>query len=207
MKIYEKLQQARDFIKSQKIDKDGMNEFAKYKYFKPTYVSNLVYTACKQSGLITKFDLIRDQFGLTGLLTIYTVSDEKDFIPETIEFKMATDIPQIKATNITQQIGGAVTYTQRYLEMVAFGIVENDADFDSQNNGATSKMISEISSLLFTSSISDANAKKIMNEMDDYDMERAEKCISYLKMNQKDPMESANPSATDIKNHVKKISQ
>ncbi|MDD4515681.1 ERF family protein [Massilibacteroides sp.] len=134
MKIYEKLQQARELIKSQTIKKEGKNEFSKYNYFKPVQVSQLVYNACKEVGLMTKFDLIRDQFGLTGILSIMTISDEKEFIPETIEFKMATDIPEIKATNVTQQIGGAVTYTQRYLEMVAFGIVENDADFDSQYN-------------------------------------------------------------------------
>jgi hypothetical protein len=40
----------------------------------------------------------------------------------------------IKATNATQQIGGAVTYTERYLSMVAFDIKDNNLDFDSQDN-------------------------------------------------------------------------
>ena len=51
-----------------------------------------------------------------------------------IEYIMATAIPEIKATNIAQQLGGCVTYTERYLKMSAFGIVDNNLDPDTTNN-------------------------------------------------------------------------
>jgi hypothetical protein len=47
---------------------------------------------------------------------------------------MASDIPSIKATNISQQLGGAMTYTKRYMLMNAFDIVDNNLDFDNTKN-------------------------------------------------------------------------
>lgn len=43
-------------------------------------------------------------------------------------------MPEIKATNAAQQMGGCMTYTRRYMLMSLFGIVENALDFDSQDN-------------------------------------------------------------------------
>lgn len=45
---------------------------------------------------------------------------------------MATAIPSITATNAAQQLGGCVTYTERYLKMTAFGISDNTLDLDSK---------------------------------------------------------------------------
>jgi hypothetical protein len=53
---------------------------------------------------------------------------------EKVDYTMATAIPEIKATNIAQQLGGCVTYTERYLKQTAFGISENSLDFDNQDN-------------------------------------------------------------------------
>ena len=51
-----------------------------------------------------------------------------------LEFSIPTAMPDIKATNITQKLGGMVTYTQRYLEQLAFGITDNNLDLDAQDN-------------------------------------------------------------------------
>ena len=61
---------------------------------------------------------------------------------------MASAIPDIKAANISQQLGSAVTYTERYLKMSVFGIVDNNLDFDSKNeskneNKPAAKVIDE----------------------------------------------------------------
>ena len=45
-----------------------------------------------------------------------------------------TAIPEIKATNVAQKIGGTVTYNERYLTMMAFKISDNSLDFDTTEN-------------------------------------------------------------------------
>ena len=129
MEILKKIAKAKEIIKHSDVKKAGRNAFSKYDYFLPEQVESLVFNACEKTGLLTKFDLIRNEFKETGILTIYDInSDEK------LEYKMATAIPEIKATNIAQQLGGCVTYTERYLKMSAFGIVENALDFDDKDN-------------------------------------------------------------------------
>lgn len=130
MEIYKRLQQARDLIRATKIKKAGTNKFSGYDYFTPEQVASLVHEAEKETGLIHIFSLERDQIGTFGRLTILNIE-----IPdEMVCFTQATEIPEIKATNAAQQIGGAVTYTLRYMLMTAFNIADNSLDFDSQDN-------------------------------------------------------------------------
>mgnify|MGYP003618103211 CR=1 FL=1 len=123
--ILKKLQAAKDCIKKSKIEKQGRNSFSNYKFFTPEQVEHMVGDACSKNNLLTKFDLIRNELGIVGQLTVFET--EKG---ESLVFTMATAMPEIKATNITQQLGGCMTYTERYLKMTAFGIVENALDFD-----------------------------------------------------------------------------
>jgi len=127
--IFQKLQEAREVIKQSKLKKAGTNTYSKYDYFTPEQVNQLVYEAEKKTGLFHKFDLVRSETGLHGRLVIISLETN-----ENTEFIQATDIPSITATNIAQQIGGAVTYTNRYMLMTAFDIVDNNADFDSHDN-------------------------------------------------------------------------
>ena len=132
MKLIQKIANAKKQIKETKIKKEGKNDFAKYAYFTPSQTEQLVNDVCESNGLLVKFDLIRDELGVYGRLTIYDCdSDEK------LQYEMATAIPEIKATNIAQQLGGCVTYTERYLKTSAFGIVDNNLDFDAKNNAPT----------------------------------------------------------------------
>jgi hypothetical protein len=75
------------------------------------------------------FNLVRDDNGLHGRLIVADIETG-----DKVEFLQATDIPQITATNVAQQIGGAVTYTLRYMLMTAFDISDNSLDFDSKDN-------------------------------------------------------------------------
>ena len=126
--VLEKIAKARKIIRSTKLKKAGRNTFSNYDYFTPDQVHQLVEEACEETGLITIFSMERDEHGITGYLRVH------DFDGEMYEIKMATDIPAIKATNIAQQLGGAMTYTERYLKQTSFGIVENSLDFDTTEN-------------------------------------------------------------------------
>lgn len=125
MKIYSKIQKAKSEIKNTSLKKGGKNKFSNYDYFTPDQVEQLVFNACNNNGLLTKFDLERNEFGVVGVLSIIDYETSEIAI-----YKMATAIPEIKATNIAQQLGGCMTYTERYLKMSAFGITENSMDFD-----------------------------------------------------------------------------
>jgi len=129
MKIIQKIAKAKAEIKNSKLKKEGRNEFSKYDYFTPSQIEFLVNQVCTDNELLTTFDLIRNELGVFGKLTIYDQTSE-----EKLEFVMATAIPEIKATNIAQQLGGCVTYTERYLKMSAFGITDNKLDFDTTEN-------------------------------------------------------------------------
>lgn len=132
MELLKKIATAKSIIKNTKLEKKGLNKFSNYKYFTPEQIEKLVSDACESQQLLTKFDLKRNEFGVIGTLVIYDINSI-----EKIEYEMATAIPEIKATNIAQQLGGCVTYTERYLKMSAFGISENILDFDSLNEQKT----------------------------------------------------------------------
>jgi len=131
MKLVEKLSNAKKEIKESKLKKEGRNSFSNYDYFTPSQIEYLVQSVCQSNRILTKFDLTRDNLGVYGTLTIYDLDSD-----DTLVFTMATAIPEIKATNIAQQLGGCVTYTERYLKTSAFGITDNNLDFDSQDNRA-----------------------------------------------------------------------
>lgn len=126
MKLIEKISAAKKEIKESKLKKEGTNKFSNYDYFTPSQIEFLVQQVCQSQKMLTKFDLIRDSLGVFGVLTIFDTETE-----DKLEYTMATAIPEIKATNISQQLGGCMTYTERYLKTSAFGITDNNLDFDS----------------------------------------------------------------------------
>ena len=116
-------------IASMKITKEWKNSYSNYSYFTPEQVAWLVQKACDEFKLFTKFDLIRDEHWIEWQLTVYDTETD-----ESIVFIGATAIPEIKATNVAQQIWGCMTYTERYLKMTAFWIADNSLDFDTTEN-------------------------------------------------------------------------
>ena len=129
MKLTEKLANAKREIKETKLKKEGKNTFSNYAYFTPSQIELLVQQACFNNRMVTKFDLVRDALGVYGTLTIFDLDSDDNIV-----FTMASAIPEIKATNIAQQLGGCVTYTERYLKTSAFGITDNNLDFDNHDN-------------------------------------------------------------------------
>lgn len=136
MKIIAKIAAAKLAIKNTKIKKEGRNDFSKYDYFTPSQIEFLVQQACSEQKLLTTFDLIRNELGVYGVLTVYDIESD-----EHLKYQMATAIPEIKATNISQQLGGCMTYTERYLKTSAFGITDNNLDFDSQKQPEPQKQV------------------------------------------------------------------
>lgn len=125
MEVYKKINQAIDKIKNSDLKKAGYNSYSEYDYYTPEQVDKLVYNACKELSLFVSFNMPRDEFGIYGKLTVIDLDSAEE-----AEFIMASDIPSIKATNISQQLGGAMTYTKRYMLMNVFDIVDNNLDFD-----------------------------------------------------------------------------
>ena len=132
MEILKKINQARQKIRSSDLKKLGYNKFSNYDYYTPEQVDKLVNDACKDLNLFNKYQLLRTEFGLIAQIEVIDLdSNEKEL------FIFATDIPQIKATNVAQQLGGAVTYSNRYLLMSIYGIVDNNLDFDANDQDKT----------------------------------------------------------------------
>lgn len=159
---------AKKQIKETKLEKKGYNTYSNYHYFLPEQIEQLVFDACEKQGLFTKFDLIRNERGETGILTVFHIETQQN-----MAFTLATAIPEIKATNIAQQLGGCLTYTERYLKQTAFGISDNTIDFDSQKpqskqqpqsntTPTTSKPQPTTDRLKVTDWLSDAEYKKAL---------------------------------------------
>lgn len=127
--VYTKLAKAKADIANTKMEKAGKNSFSNYNYFTPEQVAILVQKACDDNWLITLFSLKRNEYWEYGELRIIDTDNW-----DTITLEWATAIPEIKATNVAQQIGGCMTYTERYLKMSAFGIIDNNLDFDTTEN-------------------------------------------------------------------------
>ena len=127
--LLNKLAAAKAEIKATKLKKEGENTYSKYSYFTPSQIEFLVAAACGNNNLLTTFDLCRNDLGVYGKLNLYDLESGEKLTTE-----MASAIPEIKATNIAQQLGGCVTYTERYLKMSLFGITDNQLDFDTTEN-------------------------------------------------------------------------
>lgn len=208
MKLIQKIAKAKADIKESPVKKEGRNKFSNYDYFTPAQIEALVNHVCKVNGILTKFDLIRDNLGVFGRLTIFDCDSD-----DSLTYDMATAIPEIKATNIAQQLGGCVTYTERYLKMSAFGITDSNLDFDNDGKKEEVKeemisptQISIIEGLLQQTSISEKQKGQIASEINSMSEKRAFECITFLEKNKVNPIASGNNyTQTDIKNKLKNL--
>lgn len=130
--IYSKLATAKQQISQTKMEK--LWKWYWYNYFTPEQVAILVQKACDDNGLVTLFSLKRNEYWEYGILKV--VDKESG---ESIEIEWATCIPEIKWTNMAQQIGGCLTYTERYLKQSLFWIVDNNLDLDCQQSKVNEK--------------------------------------------------------------------
>ena len=126
MEVFKKIQEAKQNISLTKLEKKGFNDYSNYHYFLPEQISQLVKEVCFELKLFNKFDLVRTDLGLMARLEIIDLDSGKR-----VSYEIATEIPEIKATNIAQQLGGCVTYSERYLLQIAYDIKDNNLDFDT----------------------------------------------------------------------------
>lgn len=124
--VLKKLFLAKASVSQMRNKKEWSNSFSKYEYFTPEQVNKIVQTVNDEQWLFTAFSLKRNEYGVYGVLTVYDIESG-----ESMDFEMASEIPDIKATVGTQQLGGCVTYTERYLLMSVYGIKDNSLDLDS----------------------------------------------------------------------------
>lgn len=169
MTIYEKLAKAKQQIANTEMKKAGKNSFSNYDYFTPEQVSMLVQKACDDNGLITLFSLKRNEFGEYGVLTVIDVAEGWEI---TVEW--ATAIPEIKATNVAQQIWGCMTYTERYLKMSLFWIIDNNLDFDTTENTKKNAGGSKFTDAVFK------NFEKVKDKYKSWDEAIAEIKTKYI---------------------------
>jgi len=59
--IYAKLFEAKKFVASLEIKKQGENSYSNYNYFTPEQVASIVQKACEHSKLLTLFHLKRNE--------------------------------------------------------------------------------------------------------------------------------------------------
>jgi len=210
--VLKKLAKAKNDIKAMEIKKEGRNSYSKYDYFTPGQIEGMVSKVCGDNGLLTMFSLVHDnQNNLQGHLSIIDTDSSESY-----EIAMATAMPEIKATNAAQQLGGCMTYTERYLKMSAFGITDSNLDFDNSNglekkssneDLISANQLSIIENLIQTSSISEKEKEKIESALNDMTEVKAKDCIDYLELNQIDKIDSGgNYTQTDIKKKLSKIS-
>lgn len=127
--VINSLAKAKSKIATIKVSKDWENDYSHYQYFTPEQVNMLVQKVCEEFKLLTKFDLIRNEFGMYGTLTIYDLESW-----ESLVFEWASELPDIKATVSSQRYGWLMTYLERYLKMTAFWICDNSLDLDTTEN-------------------------------------------------------------------------
>lgn len=127
--IINSLAKAKSKIATIKVSKDWENDYSHYQYFTPEQVNILVQKVCDEFKLLTKFDLIRNEYWMYWTLTIYDLESW-----ESLVFEWASELPDIKATVSSQRYGWLMTYLERYLKMTAFWICDNSLDFDTTEN-------------------------------------------------------------------------
>ena len=196
--LLNKLAAAKAEIKATKLKKEGKNTFSNYEYFTPSQIEFLVATACRNNKLLTSFDLIRNDLGVYGRLTIYDLESGEKLTAE-----MASAIPEIKATNVAQQLGGCSTYTERYMKQSMFGITDNQLDFDTTENTKkqaepkTAKTAPEQPKVIDTTKI-----------VFDYLANNAEALLYYKKMHLFETMDDlTDGQIKEIYEHLKKYNK
>ena len=135
--FYKALAAAKEVANASLTKKLGRNTFSKYDYFLPSQISNAVRAACKETGLVTMFTMTQHIDGrVEGFLEVIHIESAEGKV-----YNLPTAIPDIKATNAAQKIGGSITYAKRYLETAVFDIAEDDKDPDATHNGSVPKPV------------------------------------------------------------------
>ncbi len=129
-KIIKKIFDARNKIANTSMKKQGYNDYSKYSYFTPEQIEQLVWDVCHDLNLFTEFTMEYDE--KDRLVSKMSITDLESMEAKVYTFPAA--IPELKATNSMQQIGGSMTFANRYAKMIVFGITDNSLDPDTTEN-------------------------------------------------------------------------
>ena len=122
--VCQKLQIVRDKLNNTKMEKTGFNGYSQYKYYQTADFMPYVQRYCNEEGIcpLLSFDKEKNE-------AVMIVMNSEN-MGETLEFRCAYTVPQLKGSNTAQMVGGMITFFTRYMYMLVFAITENDT-FDS----------------------------------------------------------------------------
>lgn len=165
------------------------------------------------AGLPSIQETIKPILEKHGLMVIQPLGYETEHGNTLIETKLIhiesgesstsiTCVPKVSFGNMNeyQALGSGITYLRRYALSSILGIVT-----DEDNDGAAGQggKINHIENLLRTCTLSPEEKRRIEIEMVEFDADRIERCIAYLKANQRDPIESGdNYNQADIQHKL-----
>jgi len=134
--IYDKLQKIRMELKKAKIQKSGLNSFAKYEYYELGDFLPTIMELCEKNKVVTMVSFTSE----IATLTVIDCEQQDDKIIFTSPMVKS----EIKGANEIQCLGAVETYQRRYLYMTAFEIIEADpseklTEDDSMHNIFTIK--------------------------------------------------------------------
>jgi ERF superfamily len=118
MKVYQRLNEARNQFHKLKLKKTGLNKFAGYQYFELSDFLIPALEVFKENGLCAFIS-----FGeALATMTIVDIADGSS-----IQLTSPMAEAQLKGCHPIQNLGAVETYTRRYLWVAALEIVEHDA--------------------------------------------------------------------------------
>lgn len=128
MNVLQKLAKARLEFLQGGTNKSGKNTHLEFKYFELQDIVPKVTEIFEKIGLLQVTNI--DTKELIATMTVYNTEDMNDNINFTIPFVVQEPIYNNKdgkkVSNDCQQMGASITYSRRYLYMVAMDIVESD---------------------------------------------------------------------------------
>ena len=130
MNIYEKVQRVKEKLLDANIKKSGLNKYAGYSYYELSDFTPYIIRECNGIGLFTSISFTKE------LAILKIINTEKP--DEVLEYTSPMEDLELKGCNKVQALGGAETYSRRYLYMSAFDIIENDM-FDATVDNKESK--------------------------------------------------------------------
>lgn len=131
MKIYKKLNQARELFHQSKLTKTGHNKFAGYHYFE---LSDFLVPALKIFNDIGLCAMVSFDAEIATMLIVDVENGES------IKITSPMSTASLKACHEVQNLGAVQTYLRRYLWVAALEIVEHDA-IDSSEGKAPKKLV------------------------------------------------------------------
>lgn len=140
--VYQKLQQARVQLQDMNLKKTGKNKYSNFEYYELSDLLPAINAICNKIGILTRFSIVGRGDNETAVLVVFNT----DKIDESITFTLPTAEVEIgKKKDGTggaepiQNLGGKTTYMRRYMNMIAFEVVESEM-VDLVNRSLTEEM-------------------------------------------------------------------